>query len=221
MPTSQHHQIPKILDLMIAADPKSMLDVGVGFGKFGVLAREYLELWDGREEYGHFVRRIDGIEAFKGYLTPLHDFIYDHIYLGDAAEIVPTLRDRYELVLLIDVLEHFEKPAGARLLKTLLKKNRGVIVSVPRDIGDQGEVFGNLHEEHKAEWKKSDLRKISNALFLQDEMSHIAYLGSPADIRAIKTRMLKSRVQRRLFATPALSKFVHSVAAIGKRKRIS
>jgi hypothetical protein len=218
MPTSQHHQIPKILDLMIAADPKSILDIGVGFGKFGVLAREYLELWDGRNDYKHFVRRIDGIEAFEGYLTPLHDFIYDHVYVGDAAKIVPTLKDKYELVLFIDVLEHFEKPTGIRLLKTLLKNNRGVIVSVPKDIGEQGEVFGNVHEEHKAEWKRSDFKKLSSALFLQDEMSLIAYLGSASDIRNIKKHMLKSRVQRRLFATPTLSKLVYSIAKIGKKK---
>jgi hypothetical protein len=219
MPTSQHHQIPKILDLIIAANPKSILDIGVGFGKFGVLAREYLELWDGREEYRHFLRRIDGIEAFKEYLTPLHDFIYNQVFVGDAAEIVPTLKTRYELVLFIDVLEHFEKSEGTKLLKMLLKKHRGVIVSVPRDIGDQGEVFGNVHEEHKAEWSKSDFKKLSPTLFLPDEMSTIVYLGSTTDIREMKKRLLRRRVQRRLFAAPTLAKFAHTVAKIGKKKR--
>lgn len=218
MPTSQHHQIPKILDLMIAANPKSMLDIGVGFGKFGVLAREYLELWDGREDYRHFTRRIDGIEAFRGYLTPLHDFIYNHVYVGDARDVVPTLEERYELVLMIDVLEHFEKPEGTRLLKSLLDRHRGVIVSVPKDLGDQGATFGNVHEEHKAAWKKADLAKIGHALFVPDGMSVIAYLGKPEDIRKIKERMRKAKMVRRVLSVPLLAKLMRKASTTRKHR---
>ncbi|HII30270.1 TPA: glycosyltransferase family 1 protein, partial [Candidatus Woesearchaeota archaeon] len=84
MPSSSHYQISKIMNLVVKLNPSSILDVGVGFGKYGVLCREYLELGDGREEYDKFLRRIDGIEAFKNYITPLHRFIYDHIYIGDG-----------------------------------------------------------------------------------------------------------------------------------------
>ena len=39
------------MDINIALKPFSILDIGSGFGKYGVLCREYLELWDGRQEY--------------------------------------------------------------------------------------------------------------------------------------------------------------------------
>lgn len=44
LPSSQYYHISKILELIIAIDPSSVLDVGTGFGKYGVLCREYLEL---------------------------------------------------------------------------------------------------------------------------------------------------------------------------------
>jgi hypothetical protein len=36
----------------------------------------------------------------------------------------------YDLFLLIDVLEHFDKSAGRLLLKKLLSKSKGVIISI-------------------------------------------------------------------------------------------
>ena len=48
------------MDIIIALKPFSVLDVGTSFGKYGVLCRKYLELWDGRTEY-EFIRRVDGV----------------------------------------------------------------------------------------------------------------------------------------------------------------
>lgn len=219
MPTSQHYQIPKILDVIIALNPMSMLDIGTGFGKYGFLAREYLELWDGREDYEHFTRRIDGVEIYKKYLTPVHKYIYDHIYEGNAMDVVPELKEKYDLIMIIDVLEHFEKEDGKKLLKTLLRKGRGVLVSVPKDIGDQGEVFGNVHETHHAEWEKSDFAAIAPSYFIPDTTSIIVYLGRSEDIRRMKGAMLKRKVWRQASASPAIAGMLRHVSSkIKKRK---
>ena len=89
MPSSIPQQLNDIVELIIDTNPKSILDVGVGFGKYGFLSREYLELWDGRGQYKDWRRRIDGIEAFKEYLTPIHDFVYNHVYVGNVLDILP------------------------------------------------------------------------------------------------------------------------------------
>ena len=83
LPSSQHYHISKIMDLVTIVDPRSVLDVGTGFGKYGILCREYLELWDGRQKYSDFKRRIDGVEAFSPYITPLHNYVYDNLYVED------------------------------------------------------------------------------------------------------------------------------------------
>ena len=71
MPTSQLNQLPQIIELILFTNPEKMLDVGVGFGKYGFLSREYLELWDDKRRYSNWTnrynwtKRIDGIEVFK------------------------------------------------------------------------------------------------------------------------------------------------------------
>ena len=70
MPSSQANQIPAIVNVIKEANPKSMLDIGPGFGKYGMLAREYLELYDGREKYNDFQVRVDAVEAFAGLCNP-------------------------------------------------------------------------------------------------------------------------------------------------------
>ena len=44
MPTSNLRPIGDLVERIVAADPMSLLHVGVGFGKPGVLTREHLML---------------------------------------------------------------------------------------------------------------------------------------------------------------------------------
>ena len=52
MPTSEHWQIPHVLDVIASERPATLLDVGAGFGKYGCLAREYAE-----------TRRVDALDV--------------------------------------------------------------------------------------------------------------------------------------------------------------
>jgi hypothetical protein len=177
VPTSHHSQINQIMQLIVLTDPKSLLDIGVGFGKYGFLAREFLELWDGREEMGGWTRRIDGIEIFTDYLTPVHEYVYDSVYEGNATDVLPTLDTRYDLTLLIDVLEHFDREPGEALLAEILRKSRNVIISVPRNIGVQGEAFGNPHETHRFQWERRHLKMLPNAAFIRHADSTLCFAG--------------------------------------------
>ncbi|HEV2070007.1 MAG TPA: class I SAM-dependent methyltransferase [Acidimicrobiales bacterium] len=212
VPSSQLYQIPKIVDCIVATNPQSVLDVGVGFGKYGFLAREYLEVWDHDKPYGTFTRRIDGIEIFPEYLTPLHSYIYDEIFAGDASELAPALQRSYDLVLLIDVLEHFHREVGRALLETLLARNSAVLVSVPRDLGEQEEVFANEHETHHDTWTLADLKTLSPLLSFGDRTSVIALLAPRSHLREVRVRLLKRRVWRATSWSPRLSAVVRSVS---------
>ena len=182
MPSSHPYQLNEITEIMLTAAPSSVLDVGVGFGKFGVLAREYLELWDGRKKYGSWQRRVDGIEVFESYLTPLHDYIYDHVYRGDALAVMPGMADRtYDLVLLIDVLEHFEQPDGVRLIHESLRVGRNVLVSTPLDIGRQDAAFDNVFETHRFQWTPPLLGGFGPHFFVPNVRSIIWFCGEDAN----------------------------------------
>ncbi len=133
--------------------PQSLLDIGIGFGKFGFLAREYLEIWDGRNTYGDWQRRIDGIEANPDYVTDLQRQIYDNIYIGDALKVLPTLDHIYDLIIMVDVLEHFTPEDGQKLFSECRRKSRSILISTPKVVTAQDDVFNNEYERHRSQWQ--------------------------------------------------------------------
>lgn len=159
----------------MALKPMKVLDIGTGFGKYGVLCREYLDLWDGRQKY-EFTRRIDGVEAFRGYITPLHQYVYDNIYNDNIMKLIEKLEMGYDLVLLLDVLEHFEKVQGRSLLNILLAKNTGVLICTPKHPSAQKNAFGNTYETHRSTWTRKEFSQSANTFFVPDGISFICYM---------------------------------------------
>ncbi len=122
MPFSQSTQLSSIVGFLEEFKPTSLLDVGVGMGQYGFLARTNLEnvqLFNvngnqaSQREKCDWQIRIDGIEAFNTYHTVVHDYAYNKIYWDDALTVLPDLKDNsYELVIAIDILEHFTTEEG-------------------------------------------------------------------------------------------------------------
>ncbi len=138
MPTSEHWQIPWVVELIARERPASVLDVGAGWGKYGVLAREYAS-----------PERVDAVDANE----PRYP-VYDHVYRGDLLgleALLPPDAPRYDLALLIDVLEHLEKPQGWALLDGLARRARRVLVATPWGFRPQ-EVAGQPFETHRSGW---------------------------------------------------------------------
>jgi len=71
MPSSQIANISTITGWIAEIQPASILDVGVGFGKYGVLAREYTDVRAGRYRRGEWKVTIDGIEIYSPYYNPI------------------------------------------------------------------------------------------------------------------------------------------------------
>lgn len=140
------------MDLIIQRSPKSILDVGIGFGKWGMLCREYLDIYHGRYIKAEWQIRIDGLEIFESYRTPVWE-LYDSITIGDLREKAELL-NQYELVLLIDVIEHLERDEGETVMKSIAT---GYIVATPVNLHSlENAAFGNEHEKHKSLWFPAD-----------------------------------------------------------------
>jgi 2-polyprenyl-3-methyl-5-hydroxy-6-metoxy-1,4-benzoquinol methylase len=194
MPTSHPNQLNEITKLIMLTNPKTILDVGVGFGTYGFLSREYLELWDGREKYHDWQRQIDGIEVFKDYITPTHEYNYNRIYIGEATKVLP-LKTKYDLILLIDILEHFDYKKGLDLLEKCKKCAKNIIISTPLYIGTQSPSFGNTFETHKFQWKKKHFSNISKKFFLPNTDSLIIYIGTDASkIKSIVKKEFRTKL---------------------------
>ena len=136
MPTSTYSHIPTVIRFLETARPGSLLDIGLdiglGNGKIGFLARDLLDVMLGERYHKKDWRvKIDGIEVFGDYIQAHQRAIYDDIHIGDAFEVIDRL-GAYDLVFLGDVLEHLEKErAWVFLDKCLAHAKQYVILAIP------------------------------------------------------------------------------------------
>jgi len=159
MPTSWYQATSVLLEKIMMERPSSVLDVGVGFGKYGVLLREALDIPYERYDKRQWAARIDGIEAFRGYRNPLHEYVYDNVTYKPVSECLDGL-GIYDVVLMIDILEHFTKEQGMELLERLLIHTRkALIISTPINPEPQEEYIGNSFEAHLSRWTPVDFAR--------------------------------------------------------------
>lgn len=156
MGTSDPEQISNVMNLITQMRPVSVLDIGVGFGKMGLLCREYLDIWWGRYLPDEWRTRIDGIEVFPNNRNPIHDYCYNEIIYDNVMNHLDSIGN-YQLVLMIDVIEHLSKDDGARLLDAI---RNFYIVTTPRTFSCEGRIIrGNTHESHISRWYPSEFPK--------------------------------------------------------------
>jgi hypothetical protein len=140
--------------MLLHVRPASILDVGLGNGKLGFIARDFLDVMMGekyrREEWK---TKIDGIEVFENYIQEHQRAIYDDIFIGDAFDVIDTV-GQYDMVILGDVLEHFKEDRAWQFLdKCASHCDRYMILNIP--LGDkwiQPAIYGNPNEEHLSYW---------------------------------------------------------------------
>lgn len=155
MPTSDILNVPAVVMAVTSFRPKSVLDIGCGYGKYGVLLREYTDVAGRRYERTAWQVRIEGIDGFADYRNPVWEAVYDRVHVGEAAALLPTL-GAYDVALIADVIEHFEKPAAVDLVTKALAAAPAVVISTPHDFYPQGAEFGNELERHRCLWTAAD-----------------------------------------------------------------
>lgn len=169
MPFSHSGQLSTIVGFAESLRPTSILDVGTGMGQYGFLLRTNLENEHLFEVDGPRARqrpkadwriRIDGIEGYAGYLTPVHEYAYNQVRIGDAMAMLPTLPEAsYELVIAVDILEHLTVEQGRVFLAELRRiAARAALVSTPKDFHAQ-EIEANPFENHRSVWSAEQLRE--------------------------------------------------------------
>mgnify|MGYP001350288029 CR=1 FL=1 len=158
MPSSGLDAIEAALKLIIDLNPRSVLDLGCGFGKWGMLCREYLECYRNQVyARAEWKTRIDGVEVFKPYLGDHHRAIYDKLYIRNLDNSVShswISATRYDLYLAMDVLEHLNT---WKELLCAIPKGKAVIAAVPNGDSPQGPVFKNVYETHVVTFQTDDL----------------------------------------------------------------
>jgi predicted TPR repeat methyltransferase len=111
MLTSPPENIAAICQVIAEVNPKSIVDIGCAWGKFGLLARETLAAqaaergdWTPNDDQLYIVG-VEGAEYFQK--KPYWKVIYDYTYKNDAKLFSREFLKRFDLSLLIDVAEHW------------------------------------------------------------------------------------------------------------------
>ncbi len=165
MGTSNWQNISYNIELVKKLNPKSILDVGVGFGRWGILFREFLEIWGDRNYSGKWNRTIDGVEIFPDYIKEYHNYFYDNIYIENATDYIKRTDIKYDLINCGDVIEHFEKKDGEEFINNCMNKSRFVLINIPTGKNwEQGPINNNANERHLSEWSNSDFKHYKHKL---------------------------------------------------------
>lgn len=163
MPTSPYSHLSFYVNFLMDVKPESILDIGLGNGKMGFIARDVIDVMYGeRYKRKEWRLKLDGIEVFGDYIQAHQKAIYDNIYIGDAFSVIDSLGN-YDLVVMGDVLEHFPKGKGWRILdKCFSHAGKALALFVP--LGNdwhQGAIYGNEYERHLSSWHQSEFDAMS------------------------------------------------------------
>lgn len=171
MPIGSYSAMADIVCELIHQNPKSILDLGIGFGMNGAAVRNWL---------GNGVSsphlRIVGVETWKDYKSPLWG-CYDLVRTCTIQDYFTEGTETFDAILMTDVIEHFDKEEGKQVINDalqLLNPNGVLYVSTPGIWSPQGAVHGNEMERHLSEWKVGDFlpcRIIRNG-YQQDHYGH-------------------------------------------------
>lgn len=154
--------VPDVMVEVLRGPRRRILDLGIGMGFYGAAIRQWCDM--GFVE--QFETHITGVEAFDRYHNPawnlynvvIHSTIEEFLFPKNLAlTFSPT---KFDVILLLDVLEHFDCDRGVEVLtkaKTMLLDGGRFIVATPGIFCEQGAVYGNSAEIHRSLWTKEDL----------------------------------------------------------------
>lgn len=148
MPSSNLALAPTIIHLVHVTQPhKSVLDIGPGRGKYGLLLREYLN---------EPPEILDAIEVEPSYVTERLRAVYDEVFLDDVRNWSRQDLGFYDVVLLVDVIEHLDKSDGLELLGRIPGR---VVICTPEEFFSNGPGLPPS-EEHRSLWTKADFESV-------------------------------------------------------------
>ena len=130
MPIGSFTFVPEIAAYCEQRQPRTVLDLGMGTGFYGAVVRQW-----GDGGVPPWRTRLIGVEVHAAYRNPLWA-LYDVVVETSLVNYLETQCGLYELILILDVIEHFEPDVGTQVLE-----QRYVRVGSERDsvCGDAGD----------------------------------------------------------------------------------
>jgi hypothetical protein len=167
MGTSRPFYLSEFCNLILEKQPKTVLDIGPGFGKNGFLVREFTDIWNHRYSKESWRTKIDCIEIFPEYLNNTHRHIYNNVFIGNAYSVIDNLED-YDLIIATDIIEHFERTQAEEMMHKIINKSKNYYITIPKNVGNRGGMSQigtsfNKYEAHiSGEWSQEQLNQFGD-----------------------------------------------------------
>ena len=164
--------------------PTNILDVGAGFGKFGLLIRELLlseaaEAGDLNPEPKFKITCVEEAAYFVN--QPWHRSLYDRHLHADLFSIPAAIFAEHDLILMIDVVEHAPKDRIINLLRAIqaepqAKGRTKILISTPRKVCFYKQKFYGC-ALHVSQWTAADFAAFPRTRTLDSAESHLVVIA--------------------------------------------
>lgn len=178
--------IPTILEAVQEVNPRKVLDVGAGFGKYGLLVRE--QYLSNKAKSGDLSPRddmiVNAIEDNMYFLNSDRIWkIYNSVFIRPVED-VHTLAFciHYDLTLLIDVIEHWTIQEAVDRVHMLLSYSDNILISTPKHVSMYKESFYGDNRHHITQYDNMfpQLLKVTNYTLFANPLSWIWLIkGTP------------------------------------------
>jgi predicted TPR repeat methyltransferase len=174
-----------LLSMILVGEVEQVLDVGAGAGTYADLARGVLQA--AKQHKPDARLSIDAIEAHSPYLEAYRlRQKYDRIFEADARQWVKETDQKYDLVIMGDVLEHLPKEDAVSLYFALMCRTKFLFISVPCTLRNRRWSCGynqrdeewkdNAFEKHQSQWDYDELLVTLGPFLWQSPFPTVAVL---------------------------------------------
>lgn len=190
--------IPFGVEALQQIAPQSILDLSIGAGRWGLAVRELCAVSQGvgvgalGQEGGGGIR-VEGVETSAIALPEHVKLLYDHIHVGQCADVMAALATHYDVVIIDGLLNSIEKESGRAVLRNAVDK--GAYVLVTCSLGDGYVERGDEAQTAVAEasnWHTSDFESfpVVRRCLLRDQAqrplgSFVLSKDDPQDLRTV------------------------------------
>jgi len=173
---SYTENIPIILKAVAESGAKTILDVGAGMGKYGLLIREqHLSMQaEAGSLYPIDKLFIDACEDTP-YFTkrPAVKAIYNKVITESYFGILGKAR-YYQLVLLIDIIEHYKKESIMVALKLLPRTQ--ILISTPKQVTMYKKHYYGDRRHHVTQWTDAEIQEVFCGRTIIQYQSDLSYI---------------------------------------------
>lgn len=173
MPSSDINMISRVVRIVDRINPVSILDVGIGTGRYGFLFRECFDWNIGNLDPKSWKLQLYGVEIDQSYVTPIHEYLYTKIYLCDW--LYCDIQRKFDLVFMGDVLEHWPEGQWQQALMKAREISKFTLVVAPNWKGSINQTSWHGHHQEK-HWSVLSPEKVGGrCLFASSKMLMCAF----------------------------------------------